>query len=206
MKVLVLCEYPFVPGGLSTQAELLVRGLREIGVETAQRSTSTRTRRRSGTTAGSEPDVVVGVGYWGHTPHLVLHPQRHGMTAVPWLVADGYVANYRDVAQRAAADPGDLQLGEGGVRAGRDQPGATSRCCRWGATRTASPRGRADDAKVVAVRRSLGVAPDRSDDPDRRRRRGLEGGAGGHAGPGARSTRLPRVEVCLQGLAAAADG
>jgi alpha-maltose-1-phosphate synthase len=44
-----------------------------------------------------EPDVVVGVGYWGHTPHLVLHPQRYGVQAVPWLVADGFIANYQDV-------------------------------------------------------------------------------------------------------------
>jgi starch synthase len=41
--------------------------------------------------------VVVGVGYWGHTPQLVLHPQRYGVRAVPWLVADGYIANYQEV-------------------------------------------------------------------------------------------------------------
>lgn len=44
-----------------------------------------------------EPDVVVGIGYWGHTPQLVLHPQRYGVQAVPWLVADGYIANYQEV-------------------------------------------------------------------------------------------------------------
>jgi alpha-maltose-1-phosphate synthase len=44
-----------------------------------------------------KPDAVVGVGYWGHTPQLVLHPQTFGLTAVPWLVADGYMANYREV-------------------------------------------------------------------------------------------------------------
>ena len=38
-----------------------------------------------------EPDVVVGVGYWGHTPQLVLHPQRYGVQPAPWLVADGYI-------------------------------------------------------------------------------------------------------------------
>ena len=43
------------------------------------------------------PDVVVGVGYWGHIPHIVLHPQEFGMLAVPWLVADGYIANYQQV-------------------------------------------------------------------------------------------------------------
>jgi alpha-maltose-1-phosphate synthase len=44
-----------------------------------------------------EPDVVVGVGYWGHTPNLILHPMRYGARPVPWLVADGYIANYVDV-------------------------------------------------------------------------------------------------------------
>lgn len=44
-----------------------------------------------------QPDAVVGVGFWGHTPHLVLHPQRCAMTAIPWLVADGYIAAYHDV-------------------------------------------------------------------------------------------------------------
>jgi len=41
--------------------------------------------------------VVVGVGYWGYVPDLVLHPQKFGMLAVPWLVADGFIAEYRDV-------------------------------------------------------------------------------------------------------------
>ena len=40
---------------------------------------------------------MVGIGYWGHTPHLVLHPQRYGVQPVPWLVADGYIANYHEV-------------------------------------------------------------------------------------------------------------
>jgi len=44
-----------------------------------------------------QPDVVVGVGFWGHIPNLVLHPQKFGMKAVPWLVADGYIAEHRDV-------------------------------------------------------------------------------------------------------------
>jgi glycosyltransferase involved in cell wall biosynthesis len=44
-----------------------------------------------------QPDIVVGVGFWGHLPHLVLHPQKFGMKAVPWLVADGYIAQYREV-------------------------------------------------------------------------------------------------------------
>jgi len=44
-----------------------------------------------------QPDIVVGVGFWGHLPNLVLHPHQFGMKAVPWLVADGYVAEHREV-------------------------------------------------------------------------------------------------------------
>lgn len=44
-----------------------------------------------------QPDVVVGVGFWGHVPDLVLHPQKFGMNAVPWLVADGFIAEHREV-------------------------------------------------------------------------------------------------------------
>jgi starch synthase len=42
---------------------------------------------------------VVGIGYWGHTTHLVLHPQRYGVQPVPWLVADGYIANFQEVLE-----------------------------------------------------------------------------------------------------------
>jgi glycosyltransferase involved in cell wall biosynthesis len=44
-----------------------------------------------------QPDLVVGIGFWGHVPHLVLHPQQFGMKCVPWLLADGYVAAHREL-------------------------------------------------------------------------------------------------------------
>ena len=52
---------------------------------------------RNGRHIWFKPDVVVGIGYWGHIPHLALHPQRYGVHCVPWLVADGYIANYHEV-------------------------------------------------------------------------------------------------------------
>ncbi len=95
MKVLVLTEYPAPAAGLALQGELLCRGLHEMGVEVHPVHLESDLEKEW-YYRWFQPDVVVGVGFWGHLPHLVLHPQRFGMKAVPWLVADGYVAEHRD--------------------------------------------------------------------------------------------------------------
>ncbi|HEY3253252.1 MAG TPA: hypothetical protein VGJ91_04865, partial [Polyangiaceae bacterium] len=95
MKILLLFDHPAPPGGLATQGDLLLRGLIELGVD-ARVAHLDSALEKEWYYGWFKPDAVVGIGYWGMTPQLVLHAQRHGVLAIPWLVANGYVVNYRD--------------------------------------------------------------------------------------------------------------
>jgi glycosyltransferase involved in cell wall biosynthesis len=74
---------------------MLFRGLREQGVD-AHAVHYESAQEKEWYYRWFKPDVAVGVGYWGHTPHIVLHPKRYGIKPVPWLVADGFVAKYHE--------------------------------------------------------------------------------------------------------------
>lgn len=158
MKVLLLYDYPPSPSGLATQGHLLHRGLEELGVavhsvhlESAQ--------EKEWYYRWFAPDIVLGVGYWGHAPHLVLHPQRYGVQPVPWLVADGYMANYREILERLRLVLATSKWVKSVyIRDGLS--GDNIEILPVGCdTDKFIPRDR-NDPKVVAVREALGVAQD----------------------------------------------
>jgi glycosyltransferase involved in cell wall biosynthesis len=158
MKVLVLYDYPPSPAGLATQGDLLHRGLQELGVD-AHSVHFESAQEKEWYYRWFEPDIVVGVGYWGHTPHLVLHPQRYGIQTVPWLVADGYMANYHEVLDALRL----ILVTSRWVKKVYSRDGLSGRNIEvlpvGCDTDAFIPRDK-NDPKVSAVREALGVAPD----------------------------------------------
>jgi glycosyltransferase involved in cell wall biosynthesis len=158
MKVLLLYDYPPSPGGLATQGDLLYRGLLEMGVD-AQAVHFESAQEKEWYYRWFEPNVVVGVGYWGHTPQLILHPQRYGVQPVPWLVADGFIANYQEVLN---ALPLILVTSnwvkEMYVRDGIN--GDKIEVLPVGCDTDSFIPHDKEDPKIVAVRESLGISPD----------------------------------------------
>ena len=158
MKVLVLYEYPPTPGGLATQGDLLYKGLMELGVD-VHAAHFESDQEKEWYYRWFKPDVVVGIGYWGYTPHLVLNPQKFGALAVPWLVSDGYIANYQDVLNELPLILVTSNwVKEMYVRDGinGDKIEVLPVGCD---TDTFKPYSK-DDPKIIAVREALGIAPD----------------------------------------------
>jgi len=157
MKVLVLCEYPSMPAGLSTQGDLFVRGLEHLGLDVHAVHLESH-HEKEWYYRWFKPDVVVGIGYWGYTPDIVIHPQQHGMRPVPWLVADGYIANYRDVLNELPL----ILVTSNWVKSvyTRDgiAPGIMEVLPVGCDTDMFVPRDRSEP-KVAAVREELGIAP-----------------------------------------------
>jgi glycosyltransferase involved in cell wall biosynthesis len=156
MKVLVLYDYPPSPGGLASQGDLLYKGLKDLGIE-AYSVNFESAQEKEWYYNWFKPDVVVGIGYWGHSPHLVLQPQQHGMMPVPWLVADGYIANYRDALENLPLILVTSQwVKQVYIRDGMS--GKNIEVLPVGCdTDSFCPRDK-NDPKVACIRKSLGVA------------------------------------------------
>jgi alpha-maltose-1-phosphate synthase len=158
VKILLMYDYPPPPGGLATQGDMLFRGLREQGID-ANAVHFESDQEKEWYYRWYNPDAVLGVGYWGHTPHLVHHPQRHGIRPVPWLVADGFVADYQETLD---ALPLILVTSnwvkEVYVRDGLS--GKNISVLPVGCDTTVFTPHAPSDPKISAVREALGVTPD----------------------------------------------
>ncbi len=158
MKVLVLYDYPPTPGGLATQGDLLYKGLCEMGVE-AHAVHLESAQEKEWYYRWFAPDVVVGVGYWGHTPQLILHPQRYGVQPVPWLVADGYIANYQEVLNALPL----ILVTSNWVKEMYVRDGINANIIEVlpvGCDTDKFIPYKKDDPKIQAVRESLGITPE----------------------------------------------
>lgn len=158
MKILVLYDYPPSPGGLATQGDLLYKGLLEMGVD-AHAVHFESAQEKEWYYRWFEPDVVVGIGYWGHTPQLVLHPQRYGAKAVPWLVADGFIANYQEVLNALPL----ILVTSNWVKEMYVRDGINPDIIEVlpvGCDTDSFVPFKKDDPKILAVREALGISPD----------------------------------------------
>jgi len=158
MKVLVLYDYPPSPAGLATQGNLMHKGLEEIGIDVHSVHFESA-QEKEWYYRWFKPDIVLGVGYWGHTPFLVLHPQRYGVQPVPWLVADGYIANYHEILEALPL----ILVTSRWVKSVYKRDGLSGKNIEvlpvGCDTDSFIPRDK-NDPKIAAVREALGVAPD----------------------------------------------
>jgi len=95
MRSIILYAYPPEPDGLSLQGDMLYRGLKENGEEVIPCHLASEFQKEWNYKY-FEPDVSIGIGFWSHTPDIIHHPKKFGITPVPWLVADGWIANYHE--------------------------------------------------------------------------------------------------------------
>ena len=93
MKIAVLYAHPVEADGLSIQGNLIYRGLKELGVEVMPCHYNPSFQKQW-TLDAFKPDIALGVGCWTYAPNIIFSPQSKGVIPVPWLVANGWVANY----------------------------------------------------------------------------------------------------------------
>ncbi len=96
MRIMLLYPHPPEPDGQSLQGVSLMQGLKENGYDVivCDRADSIQ---KEWAYRSFKPDVAIGIGYWADTPDVILDPLEHGVQAVPWFNADGWIANYHHV-------------------------------------------------------------------------------------------------------------
>jgi len=82
--------------GISIQGEMLYRGLLKNELEAVPCDRGAEAEKEL-LYKTFKPDVVIGIGYWADAPRIIQHPLRFGVQPVPWLNADGWVANYQEL-------------------------------------------------------------------------------------------------------------
>lgn len=95
MKIGVLYPHPPEPDGQSLQGHWLLKGLKELGYD-AIPCDRLNNIQKSWMYKTFKPDILIGTGYWGDTPEIIIDPQENGILSVPWFNADGWIANYHD--------------------------------------------------------------------------------------------------------------
>ncbi len=158
MKVLILYEYPPSPSGLATQGDLLYKGLLSLGVETFPVHLKSKSEK-AWYYRWFKPDIAIGIGYWGYAPLIIQDPQNNGILPVPWLVADGYIANYKNVLNQLPL----ILVTSQWVKQVYIRDGIREEIIEvlpvGCDTDKFSPRP-ADDPQVTAIRATLGITPD----------------------------------------------
>lgn len=95
MKCLLLYPYPMEPDGVSLQGHYLYHGLKNLGVEVVQCHYK-ESIQKDFYLKHLKPDFIIGIGFWGNVPEILLEPQKNGLIVIPWFNADGWVANYKE--------------------------------------------------------------------------------------------------------------
>ena len=96
LKPMLLYPFPAELDGVSLQGDFLNKGLRKNGYSTVS-CDRTAGFEKEALYKIFDPNVVIGVGFWGDAPSIIQDPIDNGFTPVPWLNADGWVANYHDL-------------------------------------------------------------------------------------------------------------
>jgi alpha-maltose-1-phosphate synthase len=99
MKLIVLYPYPLQPDGLSLQGNYLVKGLKELGHEVIPCDRHDDEKKIK-LYKEFNPDAVIGIGFWGNTPEMISHPLKFNMKPIPWVNANGWIANYHEILNK----------------------------------------------------------------------------------------------------------